>query len=169
MDRSKVEYIDAPTLNAQRQDHSAQVVDLNVSRGYYDGHIPQSWYALRTELPQALEPLNKTDLIVLTSPDGALAELAANDLAGIDLPNNCRVAVLKGGTQSWIDAGFELQRGASHMASEATDIRLKAREQGIDIEQAMRDYLAWEIQLADDMAADSDHRFQVVTNGNKQT
>ena len=48
------------------------------------------------------------------------------------------------------------------MASEAIDIRLKAREQGKDIEQAMREYLAWEIQLVHDMAADDDHRFQVV-------
>ena len=48
------------------------------------------------------------------------------------------------------------------MASPAIDIRLKAREQGKDIEQAMRDYLAWEINLVNDMADDDEHRFQII-------
>jgi hypothetical protein len=48
------------------------------------------------------------------------------------------------------------------MASAAEDIRLKAREQDTDIEAAMRAYLAWEIELVNDMAKDDDHRFNVI-------
>ena len=69
---------------------------------------------------------------------------------------------LKGGTAAWVDAGLPLETGATNMVSAADDIRLKAREQGTDIEAAMQAYLAWEIELVNDMAKDDDHRFNVI-------
>ena len=48
------------------------------------------------------------------------------------------------------------------MVSEAFDIRLKAREQDVDMEAAMEEYLAWEIELVNQMATDDDQRFKVV-------
>lgn len=158
LDKSKVTHIDAATLNERLQAGSAQVIDLDWSRQYYQGHIPDAWYAVRTNLARDLANLPKTELLVLTSADGTLAELAANDLSDHTVP----VVVLSAGTQAWAAAGHAMQSGATRMASEAIDIRLKAREQGKDIEQAMREYLAWEIQLVHDMAADDDHRFAVV-------
>ena len=50
------------------------------------------------------------------------------------------------------------------MASPPDDIRMKAREQVEDIEAAMRAYLAWEIDLVNQMAIDDDHRFRVVAD-----
>jgi hypothetical protein len=51
------------------------------------------------------------------------------------------------------------------MASAPDDIRLKAREvEGGDIEEAMRAYLAWEIDLVNRMAVDDDHRFQITSD-----
>ena len=52
--------------------------------------------------------------------------------------------------------------GATHMASEAGDVVLSARERNQNREEAMREYLEWEINLVNDMAIDDDHRFQVV-------
>ena len=49
------------------------------------------------------------------------------------------------------------------MLSPPDDVRLKAREMGGSIEDAMRAYLAWEIDLVNQMAEDDDHRFQVMT------
>ena len=69
---------------------------------------------------------------------------------------------LEGGTAAWVAAGLPLETGATNMASAAEDIRLKAREQDTDIEAAMRAYLAWEIELVNDMAKDDDHRFNVI-------
>ena len=89
-----------------------------------------------------------------------MARLAAADLARIaDVP----VAVLKGGTSAWTAAGEPLEDGAVLMASAADDVWLPARERGGDREKAMREYLAWEIDLVNQMASDDDQRFSVLT------
>ena len=112
----------------------------------------------RARLAGALAKLPAAKSIVLTSPDGRLAQLAAVELAGIA---SVPVAVLAGGTQAWVAAGLPLEQGATHMADEADDVVLSARERGQDREAAMREYLEWEINLVHDMASDDDHRFQV--------
>lgn len=97
---------------------------------------------------------------MLTSPDGVLAQLAAADLdGGAPVP----VKVLSGGTQAWRKTGFPLEQGATRLANEVDDIRLRAREESGNREAAMRAYLAWEIELVNQMATEEDHRFQVVT------
>ena len=48
------------------------------------------------------------------------------------------------------------------MASEPVDIVLSARERGQGREEAMREYLVWEIDLVNQMAEDDDQRFRVV-------
>ncbi|MCG8545877.1 MAG: thiosulfate sulfurtransferase [Alphaproteobacteria bacterium] len=156
--RAKVDHIEAAALSDRLQAGAVQVVDLDWRRSYYDGHIPGAWFALRSRLSQDLAKLPPAEAIVMTSPGGVLAELAAADLAGGDTP----VLALAGGTRAWAAAGLPLEQGPTHMASAADDIRLKAREMGKDVEQAMRDYLTWEINLVNDMAEDDDHRFTVV-------
>lgn len=44
------------------------------------------------------------------------------------------------------------------------DIRLRAREESGDREAAMRAYLAWEIELVNQMATEEDHRFRVIAD-----
>ena len=48
------------------------------------------------------------------------------------------------------------------MTDAPDDVYLMPRERGLDREQAMREYLAWEIKLVTDMASDDDQRFRVV-------
>jgi hypothetical protein len=102
----------------------------------------------------------KADAIVLTSPDGALARLAATELAE---PIRIPAMIVAGGTKAWVGAGLPLETGMSHMASEPNDVVLSARERGQGREEAMREYLAWEIDLVNQMASDDDQRFRVVT------
>ena len=139
---------------------AAHVVDLAYSAEYAEGHIPGAWFAMRTRLADALTGLPGSDAVVLTSPDGALARLAAADMDGVT-----PVMALEGGTNAWIEAGYALEKGKTRMAVEADDVRLMARDQGKNVEQAMREYLAWEIDLVNQMAVDGDHRFRVVTAG----
>jgi rhodanese-related sulfurtransferase len=136
------------------------VIDLDTSRRYGQGHIPGAWFAIRSRLANDLGKLPKSEAIVLTSPDGALARLAAADLAG---SASVLVMVLAGGTEAWAGAGLPLETGATRMASEPEDVVLSARERGQGREEAMREYLAWEIDLVNQMATDDDHRFRVVT------
>ncbi len=130
-----------------------------MTKQYYDGHIPGAHFLLRTQLDEDLPKVPAGELVVLTSPDGALAQLAAEDAAGV---LSCPVSVLAGGTAAWSQAGLPLEKGPTHMTSEALDIRLKAREEAEDKEAAMNAYLAWEIELVNQMATDDDQRFQVV-------
>jgi hypothetical protein len=60
-------------------------------------------------------------------------------------------------------SGIPLEAGATRLADEVDDIRLSAREEGQNREAAMRAYLAWEIDLVNQMATDDDQRFRVVT------
>ena len=161
LDNTCIKQIEAAELKALLDNKAATVVDLNWSQGYYGGHIPGAWYAIRSTLDQDLANVPASDCLVFTSPDGVLAAVAAADRSAIDES----VMALAGGTQAWIDAGLELEAGPRQMASEAIDIRLKAREQADDIEAAMREYLAWEIKLVEDMATDEDHRFKVAVPG----
>jgi rhodanese-related sulfurtransferase len=137
------------------------VVDLDTSRRYARGHIAGAWFAIRSRLAEDLSKLPKAGTIVLTSPDGALARLAAAELVGSAI---AAVMVLAGGTDAWIAAGLPLETGASHMASVPDDIVLSARERGQGREEAMREYLAWEIDLVNQMATDDDQRFRVVAS-----
>jgi hypothetical protein len=47
------------------------------------------------------------------------------------------------------------------MADAPDDVWLPPRERGGDRESAMRAYLAWEIDLVNQMATDDDQRFKV--------
>jgi rhodanese-related sulfurtransferase len=135
------------------------VIDLDTSRHYARGHIPGAWFAIRSRIAEALPQLPKAETIVVTSPDGALARLAAAELAALTTAPGM---ALSGGTQAWADAGFPLETRASRMASEADDVVLSARERDQNREAAMREYLAWEINLVNDMASDDDQRFRLV-------
>lgn len=154
--------IDAAALRGELKSGAAIVVDLDTSRAYREGHIPGAWFALRTHLADALAKLPETACLVFTSPDGAMASLATLDVAASEFSGT--VMALRGGTQAWIASGFDLETGDTHMASAPDDIRLKAREQSADVEAAMNAYLTWEINLVNQMAEDSDNRFQVMTN-----
>jgi len=136
------------------------VVDLDYSRPYRAGHIPGAWFATRSRLADALSRLPAAETIVLASPNGDLAVLAAADLDGVA---SVPVKVLAGGTRAWAAAGLPLEAGDGNLADEADDVWLSARELGKNREEAMREYLAWEINLVNDMATDDDQRFQVAT------
>ncbi|MGE0224622.1 MAG: rhodanese-like domain-containing protein [Acetobacteraceae bacterium] len=158
IDHGAVPMIDVETLRERMGLASVVVVDLDWSRDYVDGHIPGAWFAIRSRLADVFMALPPVEGVVLTSTDGVLARLAAadwNDRATVP------VMYLSGGTAAWVEAGFALQQGETHMASPRDDIRLRAREATGNVEEAMRAYLSWEIELVNQMATDDDQRFRV--------
>ena len=157
-DAAAVPMIGVADARAALSDGSAQIVDLANSKQFRQGHIPGAWYAIRARLTEALTDIPTSDTVILTSPDGVLAGLAAAELSG-------NLRALSGGTQAWSAKGLPLETGAGRLASEPDDIRLKAREAADGaVEVAMRAYLAWEIDLVNQMAVDDDHRFQIIAN-----
>jgi rhodanese-related sulfurtransferase len=122
----------------------ATVIDLSLSRLYRAAHILGAWFAIRSRLAQALAKIPLRGEVVLTSEDGVLGALAAPEVVTLtDRP----VRYLVGGNAAWLAAGQALTSDDPRMADEPIDAWLKPYEQPGDVEKAMADYLAWEIDL----------------------
>ena len=134
----------------------AVVVDLSLSRHHRQGHIPGAWFAIRARLAEALEKLPAQGDLVLTSEDGRVARFAAAELR-----TRRPVKVLAGGTAAWQAAGLSLDTGMGPLASEPDDVALSARDRPAERERYMREYLAWEVELVNQIARDSDCRFRL--------
>ena len=141
---------------AELQANPAVVVDLALSRQHRQGHIPGAWFAIRARLAEALDKLPEHGELVLTSEDGTIARYAAAELR-----TRRPVKVLAGGTAAWKAAGLPLEAGMGPLASEPDDVALSARERPTDRERYMREYLAWEIDLVNQIARDTDCRFRL--------
>jgi len=140
------------------------VVDLDTSLKYRDGHIPGAWFAVRARLAQSIpEMLAKqagATRIVLVSPDGEIAALAAAEAK--EAAGNLDVAILAGGMKSWRDAGLPLETGHVRMADPPTDVWYRPYDFKEDVEAAMRQYLDWEVDLVPQVVRDGDARFAVM-------
>jgi rhodanese-related sulfurtransferase len=128
----------------------ATVIDLGPSLGYRSGHIPGAWFAVRSRLATALERVPKTANLVFTSEDGILARLGAAETGGV---------YLEGGTASWVASGRALADGEENMADTADDMWLRPYDRVGGVEEAMNEYLAWEINLVDQIERDGTARF----------
>ena len=142
----------AAELRQRLERDEAVVIDLDWSRNYRAGHIPGAWYGIRSRLDTILPAMPSGKTVVVTCSEGTLSRLAAREHS---------LLALEGGTRAWVAAGLSLEIGATRMATPPDDMRLRAREQEGGVEAAMRAYLAWEINLAAQMAADTDHRFRI--------
>jgi rhodanese-related sulfurtransferase len=141
----------------------ALVIDLDTSLRYRDGHVPGAWFAVRARLgktiPEMLAKQKGVTRIVLVSPDGEIAALAAAEAeaAGGGLP----VAILEGGMKGWRDARLAIETGHTRMADPPTDVWYRPYDFKENIEAAMRQYLDWEVDLVPQVARDGDARFAV--------
>src|SRR5207244_5706384 len=99
--------------------------------------------------------------LVLTSEDGAIARYAAAELR-----TRRPLRVLASGTAAWKAAGLPLDTGMGPLASEPDDVALSARDRPpAERERYMREYLAWEIDLVNQIARDTDCRFRLAPAG----
>jgi rhodanese-related sulfurtransferase len=122
---------------------AATIVDLSLSRNYLTRHIPGAWFAVRTRLALAFERIPIRGRLVLTSEDGVLARLAVAEASAL---THRPVRFLDGGNAAWEAAGQGFS-SETKMADDAVDQWRKPYDRGRNSEAAMRDYLAWEIDL----------------------
>ena len=144
--------VSAPELKALLEAGRALVLDLADSRTFRRGHVPGAYHAVRADLAERLAGLPARPAVVLTSPDGTLAALAAADAGD-------GARILGGGTPAWTAAGFELAEGADGLAANVNDVWLRPYDRGEGIEDAMRQYLAWEVDLVAQLERDGTARF----------
>jgi 3-mercaptopyruvate sulfurtransferase SseA len=153
-----VDTISAQQLLHQLSDPAVAVIDLGSSVKYRDAHIPGAWWAVRSRLKQALARIGHAKQIVLVSPDGVLARLAAGDVR--KLRPELGVRVLEGGSRAWLAAGLATENGMARATTEPTDVWYKPYENRDAMEQSMRDYITWEIALVPQIARDGDAKFR---------
>ena len=141
---------------AHIHDIEGAAVDLALSRNHRQGHIPGAWFAIRARLAESLDKLPAQGELVLASEDGTIARYA-----GAELRSRHPAKVLAGGTAAWKAAGQPLETGMGQLASEPDDVALSARERPADRERYMREYLAWEVDLVNQITRDTDCRFRL--------
>jgi len=151
----------AAELNASLK--SALVIDLDTSLRYRDGHVPGAWFAVRAGLaktiPEMLSKQPGVARIVLVSPDGEIAALAARE--GSDAAGGLPVVILAGGMKAWRDAKLAIETGHTRMADPPTDVWYRPYDFKQDVEAAMRQYLDWEVDLVPQVKRDGDAKFAV--------
>jgi rhodanese-related sulfurtransferase len=131
-------------LSAMLAEKTATIVDLSSSRNFRRGHIGGAWFAIRARLAKAMAKIPLTGTLVLTSEDGKLAALAADEAQAL---TKTPVRVLEGGNAAWARAGLALEAGEANMADDAIDLWLKPYERAANTTNAMEEYLAWEVDL----------------------
>jgi rhodanese-related sulfurtransferase len=145
----------------EKQGEGALVLDVGLSTAYRAGHVPGAWFVLRSRLRECVAALPPFTSLVLTSPDGVLARLCRPELeALIDVPVHC----LEGGNLGWQRVGSELTKADPRFAVAPTDVWrnpfVANREEGGTVEDAMRAYLSWEVDLVDQLRRDDTTRFR---------
>jgi rhodanese-related sulfurtransferase len=149
--------VSAAELNAALK--TTLVIDLDTSLRYRDGHVPGAWFAVRAGLAQSIPEMIRKQAgaarIVLVSPDGEIAALAAQEAAGLP------VAILAGGMKTWREAGLPVETGHTRMADPPTDVWYRPYDNNQDVEAAMRQYLDWEVDLVPQVKRDGDATFSV--------
>jgi rhodanese-related sulfurtransferase len=136
------------------------IIDLARSTVFREGHIPGAVWGVRTRLELLRPRLAGAEQVIITSPDGALALLALAEAASL---TTAPVAALEGGTAAWLAAGgaFAATPGDPPDAA-CIDAYLRPYDRQTGAAAAMRDYLAWEVDLLRAVAADDTVHFGVL-------
>jgi rhodanese-related sulfurtransferase len=135
------------------------ILDLATSRTFRAGHVPGAFFIIPTDL--VTHPDLPTERqIILTSPDGVAAKIAARRL----VENGIEATVLEGGTAAWTAAGHALETGLSkeNALSEPVDIYKRPYEGTDNAREAMQAYLDWEFGLVAQLDRDGTHGFSVL-------
>ena len=157
LEQVRCDYLTAHDLRLELDSGNATVIDFETSLRYPDGHIPGAWLAIRANLEHNLERIPRTKLLALTSPDGIIARLAAPETARL---TQAPVKVLQGGTAAWRAAGLPLETGMTHLADTTEDVWYRPYDRTANVEEAMQDYLNWEVNLVQQIARDDDVSFR---------
>ncbi len=135
----------------------ALIIDLARSIDFREGHILGAQWGIRTRLETLKVPIAEASLVVLTSPDGVQARWAWAEAQAL---TQGRVAVLQGGTKAWEAAGQPLNRDRANPPDTAcVDFYLRPYDRNAGIEEAMKAYLSWEIDLVHEIERDGTVRF----------
>lgn len=155
----QAEEISPETLTQWLAHGDTALLDFTSSANYVKRHIPGAWWALRSQLDEALAKVPVAERYVLTCGSSQLARLA---VAEVEALTGKAVFLLKGGTASWIAAQLPLEEGETRLASPRIDRYRRPYEGTDNPREAMQAYLDWEFGLVEQLARDGTHGFFVI-------
>ena len=131
-----------------RDERTLYVFDVRSPEEYEAGHLPGSHCAPGGQLVQETDVYAPVlgSRVVLVDDDGVRATMTASWLEQM---GGREVAVLENALER-----DELERGPPKAVAEPDDRWLKPYERDEGVEQAMRDYLTWELGLVEQIARD---------------
>ncbi|MDF0732121.1 rhodanese-related sulfurtransferase [Pseudomonas entomophila] len=154
-----VSEISAEQLDTWLAEGGTVVLDFTASANYVKRHIPGAHWAIRAQLPQALERLPVAERYVATCGSSLLARFAALDLQAL---TRTPVYLLTGGTARWVAAGKPVESGETHLAVPRSDRYRRPYEGTDNPREAMQGYLDWEFGLIAQLERDATHGFVVL-------
>lgn len=150
----------APTIKVSELadrlgDDGLVILDVGSSLKYRKkGHIPGSFWGVRSRLDEAFAVIGEVHTLVITSTDGQLAKLTVPDARAI-WPD-ASILALAGGNRGWNHAGHPMDPGFERPTTEPDDVWYKPydHDDGQAAPQHMQEYLTWEIALVDQLDRD---------------
>ena len=146
----------SPLELAARSD--AAVIDTGTSTLHKQRHIPGAFWCVRSRLASASDRIKEASLIVFTSETEYEAALSAEDAR--QLWPNKEIAILKGGTPQWIDAGLPTEEGIDALCP-VDDVWYRPYTDVNASPEAMRGYFDWEFGLVERIERDGCAKFRV--------
>jgi len=139
--------IGAADLKALIDADVVQLVDLRPSMAYREAHVRGSVWSIRPRL--AAIGLDPSSLVVLVSDEPGVAQLAAIDLAEIDIDD---VRRLEGDVDTWRQAALPIIATPDLPAdAECIDFLFFTHRRLVGDPEHSRQYLKWEIDLVDQL------------------
>jgi len=138
----------APTeVHALMESKAVEVIDVDASLKYRKGRIPGAWYAIRSRLEHCLARFALGTRLVFTSSNGILARYAADDARALGFD----AQYLQGGTAAWNHAGYKTEPCSGDddpkFLTATEDVWYRPYDRNGGVEQAMQQYLTWEVNL----------------------
>jgi rhodanese-related sulfurtransferase len=150
-DATKVAELEVGELQQRLESGTAVVVDFADSRTYRAGHIPAARWTARSRIHQLIGFLPPAEVYIATAPNEGLAQRAASEMVKM---TSTPIAYLKGGNAAWVDAGLPQSTGAEFPIGPVDDVYERPYDREKGIEEAMQQYLDWELALVEQIERD---------------
>lgn len=153
------EEISPYTLQAWLAAGDTVLIDFTTSANHFKRHIAGAHWAIRAQLPQALENLPVAERYVVTCGTSLLARFVVSELQAL---TGKPVFLLAGGNAAWFAAGLPDESGEQRLAVPRSDRYRRPYEGTDNPREAMQGYLDWEFGLVEQLGRDGTHGFRVI-------
>jgi rhodanese-related sulfurtransferase len=149
---ARTRWIEADELSRAIEADTVRTIDIDSSLAFRRAHVKGARFVAASALPAHLNDLPRDTPLVLTSEDGVLAGLVAAEIA----QTRGDVSALIGGTRRWLALGLPQDAGdADNLTGDDDAWYSPYHAQADRVAEQMNAYLAWELQLVEQVDRDA--------------